>query len=143
MGVYIIMDNFGKKVASILDEAPLDKRIEDRLAQARKIALSRAKSTNFIEVNVDSQGVIKSKSKIGDFPDLFKWCIWLSIGLLFIVLPPSYINNGAEYEPVQYLSSDYLQYREKLMIDEKSFSAWTENINNLIDKDDNTNNTYE
>lgn len=143
MGVYIIMDNFGKKVASILDEAPLDKRIEDRLAQARKIALSRAKSTNFIEVNVDYQGVIKSKSKIGDFPDLFKWCIWLSIGLLFIVLPPSYINNGAEYEPVQYLSSDYLQYREKLIIDEKSFSAWTENINNLIDKDDNTNNTYE
>lgn len=137
------MDNFGKKVASILDEAPLDKRIEDRLAQARKIALSRAKSTNFIEVNVDSQGVIKSKSKIGDFPDLFKWCIWLSIGLLFIVLPPSYINNGADYEPVQYLSSDYLQYREKLIIDEKSFSAWTENINNLIDKDDNINKTYE
>lgn len=137
------MDNFGKKVASILDEAPLDKRIEDRLAQARKIALSRAKSTNFIEVNVDYQGVIKAKSKIGEFPDLFKWCMWLSIGLLFIVLPPSYINNGADYKPVQYLSSDYLQYREKLIIDEKSFSAWTENINNLIDKDDNVNNTYE
>ena len=41
------MDEFGKKIASILNEAPLDKRIEDRLAQARQLALSKAKQNNF------------------------------------------------------------------------------------------------
>lgn len=130
------MDEFGKKVASILDEAPLEKRIEDRLAQARAIAMSKAKQTNFVEVNVDSQGVIKAKSKIGDFHNQFKWFIWFSVGLLLIAFQQFYIQNNEEYEPVQYLSSDYLQYREKLVIDEENFSAWKEDINNLIEKDD-------
>lgn len=131
------MDKFGKKVASILDEAPLEKRIEDRLAQARQIALSRAKQSNFIEVNVNSQGVLKSKSKLGGFHEQFKWLIWLSIGLMFIVLQQFYMNSNDDYEPVQYLSSDYVQYRDKLVVDQEKFSAWKEDINNLIDKDDN------
>lgn len=131
------MDKFGKKVASILDEAPLEKRIEDRLAQARQIALSRAKQSNFIEVNVNSQGVLKSKSKLGGFHEQFKWLIWLSVGLMFIVLQQFYMNSNDDYEPVQYLSSDYVQYRDKLVVDQEKFSAWKEDINNLIDKDDN------
>lgn len=133
------MDKFGKKVASILDEAPLDKKIEDRLAQARSIALSKAKQTNFIEVNVDSQGVIKAKSKIGDFHDQFKWFIWFSVGALLIAFQQFYIQNSEEYEPVQYLSNDYLQYRDKLVIDQEKFSAWKEDINTLIEKDDDKN----
>lgn len=130
------MDKFGKKVAAILDEAPLEKRIEDRLAQARSIALSKAKQTNFIEVNVDSQGVLNSKSKIGEFHDQFKWFIWFSVGLMLVAFQQIYLQNNEEYEPVQYLSNDYLQYRDKLTIDQDKFSAWKENINNLIDKDD-------
>jgi len=131
------MDKFGKKIASILDEAPLEKRIEDRLAQARQIALSRAKQSNFIEVNVNAQGVLKSKSKLGGFHEQFKWLIWLSVGLMFIILQQFYMNNNDDYEPVQYLSSDYVQYRDKLVVDQEKFSAWKEDINNLIDKDDN------
>lgn len=131
------MDKFGKKIASILDEAPLDKRIEDRLAQARQIALSRAKQSNFIEVNVNSQGVLKSKSKLGGFHEQFKWLIWLSVGLMFIILQQFYMNTNDDYEPVQYLSSDYVQYRDKLVVDQEKFSAWKEDISNLIDKDDN------
>lgn len=129
------MDKFGKKIASMLDEAPLEKRIEDRLAQARQIALSKAKTSHFIETEVSSQGVLKGKSKFGLFHDQFRWLILLTVGLLLIILQQMYVNNNIEYEPVQYLSSDYLQYRDKLAVDQEKFSAWKEDINNLIDND--------
>lgn len=129
------MDKFGKKIASMLDEAPLEKRIEDRLAQARQIALSKAKTSHFIETEISSQGVLKNKSKFGLFHDQFRWLILLTVGLLLIVIQQMYLNNNVEYEPVQYLSSDYLQYRDKLAVDQEKFSAWKEDINNLIDND--------
>lgn len=131
------MDEFGKKIAAILDAAPLEKRIEDRLAQARQIALSRAKQSNFIEVTTNSTGVLKLKSKFGDFHDSFKWLIWLSVGIMFIILQQGYMLSNQDSESVQYLSTDYVQYQEKLNLDQEKFSNWKEEINNLIDKDDN------
>lgn len=130
------MDEFGKKIASILDEAPLEKRIEDRLAQARKIALERAKQSSFVEVHTNSVGVLKAKSKLGAFHDNFKWIIWLSVGLLMIVFQQTYVNYNQDSEPVSYLSTDYVQYKEKLNLDQEKFSTWKEDINNLIDKED-------
>lgn len=131
------MDDFGRKIAEILDKAPLDKKIEDRLVQARKIALERAKKSNFIEITTPSSGVLKAKSKLGAFHDNFKWFIWLSIGMMFLVLQQGYMYSTEESEAVQYLSPDYVQYKEKLNMDQEKFSAWKEDINNLIDKDDN------
>ena len=130
------MDEFGKKIASILNEAPLDKRIEDRLAQARQLALSKAKQNNFVEVQPSTNGVLKSKSKLGLFNDNFKWLGWLSLGILFIIAQQGYMSYTQESEPVTYLSAEYLQYQEKLNLDQEKFSTWKEEVNNLIDKED-------
>ena len=129
-------DKFGKKIASLLDEAPLDKNIEDRLAKARQIALSRAKSENFIEVTPTSNGALQFKSKFADFQDNFKWLVWLAVGLMFIILQQGYMDSNQESESVQYLSSDYVQYKEKLTLDQEKFSNWKSELNNLIDNDD-------
>ena len=128
----IMEDKFGKKIASLLDEAPLSKNIEDRLAKAREIALSRARSENFIEVEKTTKGAIQLKSKFAEFHDGFKWLMWLSIGLMFIVLQQGYMDNQ-ESETVQYLSSDYVQYKEKLTLDQEKFTNWKHELNSLID----------
>ena len=130
------MDEFGKKIASILNEAPLDKRIEDRLAQARQLALSKAKQNNFVEIQTSANGVLKAKSKLGLLNDNFKWLGWLSLGILFIIAQQGYMSYTQESEPVTYLSTEYLQYQEKLNLDQEKFSTWKEEVNNLIDKED-------
>lgn len=130
------MDEFGKKIASILNEAPLDKRIEDRLAQARQLALSKAKQNNFVEIQTSANGVLKAKSKLGLLNDNFKWLGWLSLGILFIIAQQGYMSYTQESEPVTYLSAEYLQYQEKLNLDQEKFSTWKEEVNNLIDKED-------
>ena len=129
-------DKFGKKIASLLDEAPLSKNIEDRLAKAREIALSRARSENFIEVEKTTKGAIQLKSKFAEFHDGFKWLMWLSIGLMFIVLQQGYMDNNQESEMVQYLSTDYVQYKEKLSLDQEKFMNWKNELNDLIENDD-------
>lgn len=131
------MDEFGKKIAAILDEAPLEKRIEDRLAQSRRIALERMKQNNFIEVNQTPSEVINLKSKFGLFNENLKWLVWLAVGVIFIVLQQGYMYSNNESEIVQYLSNDYMQYKEKLNLEQESFDEWKAEINDLIDKEDN------
>ena len=131
------MDEFGKKIAAILDAAPLEKRIEDRLAQARSIALSRAKQSSFIEVTASPSGVLKIKSKTSYFNDNLKWLMFLTVGIMVVLLQQGYNASNQESETVQYLSNDYVQYQEKLNLDQENFYNWKIEINNLINKDDN------
>ena len=129
-------DEFGKKIAAILNESPLEKRIEDRLAQARKIAISRSKNKeNFIEIDTTPSGAIQLKSKLSQFQDQFKWLIWLSIGIMFIVLQQGVMNSNEESEPAQYLSNDYIQYKDKLDNEHESFKSWKSEVSNLIESD--------
>ena len=129
-------DEFGKKIAALLNESPLEKRIEDRLAQARKIAISRSKNKeNFIEIDTTPSGAIQLKSKLSQFQDQFKWLIWLSIGIMFIVLQQGVMNSNEESEPAQYLSNDYIQYKDKLDNEHESFKSWKSEVSNLIESD--------
>jgi hypothetical protein len=56
------IDTFAKKIISILNEVPLEKKIEDKIAKARKMALYRAKKSTFIEFNSYSHEVLKNLS---------------------------------------------------------------------------------
>lgn len=129
-------DKFGKKIASLLDEAPLSKNIEDRLEKARQIALARAKNENFIEMEKPTTNTLQLKSKFAEFNDNFKWLVWLAVGLMFIVLQQGYMNDNQESEMVQYLSTDYVQYKEKLSLDQEKFTNWKNELNDLIENDD-------
>ena len=129
-------DKFGKKIASLLDEVPLNKNIEDRLAKAREIALARVRTENFIEMEKPKSNTINLKSKLTDFHDNFKWLMWLAVGLMFIVLQQGYMENNQESEMVQYLSTDYVQYKEKLSLDQEKFINWKNELNDLIENDD-------
>jgi len=62
--------------------------------------------------------------------------MWLSIGLMFIVLQQGYMDNNQESEMVQYLSTDYVQYKEKLSLDQEKFMNWKNELNDLIENDD-------
>ena len=62
--------------------------------------------------------------------------VWLAVGLMFIVLQQGYMNDNQESEMVQYLSTDYVQYKEKLSLDQEKFTNWKNELNDLIENDD-------
>lgn len=126
------MDKFGKKVATMLDEIPLDKKIEDRLAEARKIALSKAKSNEFVEINVNEQGVLKSKFKLNNMNENIKWFILVLFGIMLITLV-QLIHINEDYS--QYFN-DEVDSQVTSLEDQDKLSAWKEEITNLIDKEE-------
>lgn len=130
------MDEFGKKIAAILNEIPLEKRIEDRLEQSRKIALERIKKNNFTEVNKTDNEVISLKSKFGIFNDNIKWFVWLVVGIILLILQQAYIYSNAEL--VQNSSNNYIQSNDKLSLEQDNLEQdnLEEENNNLSGQED-------
>jgi hypothetical protein len=127
-------EQFGRKIASILNEAPLEKRIEERLASARNQALLKMNENKFIEVN-EHKGSITLKYKMFENQSLIKWSGLFVLGLLILMLQQNNNNilDDVNTEPVQIFSTEYMRYTDTLNIQKESFEKWKSEVEDIID----------
>jgi hypothetical protein len=119
-----------KKIVSYLDEIPLEASIEKRLAQARQVAMSKAKAKHFVEVEAGSVAVMKSKWSMNSN----NWVMWALLGatMLFALQNPIREQIYPKTEDVTLASPALEEYLGALHERNQEFQKWDGEMDKLL-----------
>lgn len=120
-----------KKIVSYLEEAPLDKSIENRLAQARTQALLKLKQREVVETQQQSNSLLlKSKSNL-----MNNWLVYFLMALLFMSLFNNPIRDSffESKENVTLASPAYEDFLENLHKRNQEFQEWDNKMDQLLE----------
>lgn len=123
-----------KKIVSYLEQVPLDKSIEDRLAQSRNQALLKLKQKQAVETQQQSSALLlKSKTNLVN-----NWFVYFLMALLFMSLFSNPIKNSffESKENITLASPDYEDFLENLHKRNQEFQVWDNKMDKLLEDKD-------
>lgn len=124
-----------KKIVSYLEQAPLDKSIENRLAYARSQALLKLKHSEATEMQQQKNTLLlKSKTNLVN-----NWLVYFLMALLFMSLfnNPIRDNFFESKENITLASPDYEDFLQNLHQRNQEFQEWDNKMDKLLEDKEN------
>lgn len=127
-----------KKIVTYLDEKPLNKSIESRLAQAREKAMLKYKEKQFIEIEDNESNILILKNKFYENKNwTFLYLITLTLMLLMIIPNPLKDKLFPNEESMTLASPDFEEFLGSLHEKNQEFQVWDNKIDKLLNENDN------